>query len=619
MLKMPKSLQISRFDLLKSKPLFSTLGVSSVAAAIFAGLAVAAPQEQSIRFVDQGGQWTPELRALYYTQDQGSQLIPLTWFATLLLPDGKPFMEGALARYGYLPNPSAFNKANLPVGFSLADSSQGPMVGMTCAACHTRQIDIDATSYRIDGGPALADFQSFIVDLDAAVARVLASDEAFKAFAASVLGADAAKPEAVNALHEGVALWSLRFHTIVSRSVPKDKPWGPGRLDAIAMIYNRLNGLDLGPAPTHMLPDNMQIADAPARYPFLWNAGRQDKTQWGGWASNGNDSLALARNLGQVIGVFAAFHPNPKTPATPLDRDYLGTNSANIAGLATAEGALARLGPPVWPFPVDQALAERGREVFNRPATAGGCAECHGVAEGEPRPPSPHVLRTVLSDAGTDLRQWQIVLRSAKSGTLEGASIPGVVGPLKETDLSLNILKAVVTGTLFQLQAAQAAAQAPAAEEAAAPTAKETPSMLTPVASMTHDDMVHSMQAPDMPPQMEEAPAKPAAAAAPPGTFVYEARVLQGIWAAAPYLHNGSVPSLEELLKPAPQRVKQFKVGPAYDTRAVGLASEQATASTLTTTGCEDRNSGNSNCGHDYGTHLPADEKAALLEYLKTL
>ncbi|WP_349770486.1 hypothetical protein [Bradyrhizobium barranii] len=31
----------------------------------------------------------------------------------------------------------------------------------------------------------------------------------------------------------------------------------------------------------------------------------------------------------------------------------------------------------------------------------------------------------------------------------------------------------------------------------------------------------------------------------------YEARVLQGIWAAAPYLHNGSVPTLAELLKPS--------------------------------------------------------------------
>jgi hypothetical protein len=95
---------------------------------------------------------------------------------------------------------------------------------------------------------------------------------------------------------------------------------------------------------------------------------------------------------------------------------------------------------------------------------------------------------------------------------------------------------------------------------------------------------------------------------------------MQGIWAAAPYLHNGSVPTLFELLKPVDQRVKAFKVGPAYDTLNVGLVAEQTQFNyTLTTTDCSDRNSGNSRCGHEFGTQLSADEKKALLEYLKTL
>jgi hypothetical protein len=39
----------------------------------------------------------------------------------------------------------------------------------------------------------------------------------------------------------------------------------------------------------------------------------------------------------------------------------------------------------------------------------------------------------------------------------------------------------------------------------------------------------------------------------------------------------------------------------------------------LTTTDCSDLNSGNSRCGHEFGTQLSRDEKNALLEYLKTL
>jgi hypothetical protein len=100
----------------------------------------------------------------------------------------------------------------------------------------------------------------------------------------------------------------------------------------------------------------------------------------------------------------------------------------------------------------------------------------------------------------------------------------------------------------------------------------------------------------------------------------YESRVLQGIWAAAPYLHNGSVPTLAQLLTPAAQRVTSFPVGPAYDQVNIRLAATQpGSAYTFQATGCDDLNSGNSNCGHEYGTTLSAANKLALLEYLKTL
>jgi hypothetical protein len=98
------------------------------------------------------------------------------------------------------------------------------------------------------------------------------------------------------------------------------------------------------------------------------------------------------------------------------------------------------------------------------------------------------------------------------------------------------------------------------------------------------------------------------------------ARLLYGIWAAAPYLHNGSVPTLTELLKPPDKRISSFKIGPAYDPMVVGLAVEQPnTAAILKTTDCRDRGSENSRCGHEYGTTLSDSDKRALLEYLKRL
>ena len=81
------------------------------------------------------------------------------------------------------------------------------------------------------------------------------------------------------------------------------------------------------------------------------------------------------------------------------------------------------------------------------------------------------------------------------------------------------------------------------------------------------------------------------------------------------------MPTLAELLKPAAERVKQFKIGGAYDTINVGLAVEQSQFKDrlLVTTDCTNLNSGNSRCGHEFGTSLPEQEKKALLEYLKSL
>jgi hypothetical protein len=89
---------------------------------------------------------------------------------------------------------------------------------------------------------------------------------------------------------------------------------------------------------------------------------------------------------------------------------------------------------------------------------------------------------------------------------------------------------------------------------------------------------------------------------------------MQGIWAAAPYLHNGTVPTLAELLKPAAERVKKFKIGAVYDIVNVGLAIEQTQFSyTMSTTDCSDLNSGNSRCGHEFGTRLPSQKKRRFL------
>jgi mono/diheme cytochrome c family protein len=99
----------------------------------------------------------------------------------------------------------------------------------------------------------------------------------------------------------------------------------------------------------------------------------------------------------------------------------------------------------------------------------------------------------------------------------------------------------------------------------------------------------------------------------------YQSPPLDGLWLRAPYLHNGSVPNLNDLLKPVEQRAKVFYRGyDVYDPAEVGFitsgpAAERAGWRHDVTV------RGDSNIGHTYGTGLSAEEKMALVEYLKSL
>jgi hypothetical protein len=82
------------------------------------------------------------------------------------------------------------------------------------------------------------------------------------------------------------------------------------------------------------------------------------------------------------------------------------------------------------------------------------------------------------------------------------------------------------------------------------------------------------------------------------------------------------VPALRDLLEPAAQRPKVFYRGnDVYDGKNVGFVSAVEKENGRTFFKYDTALEGNSNAGHEgpqYGTHLPAEDKTALLEYLKT-
>lgn len=109
----------------------------------------------------------------------------------------------------------------------------------------------------------------------------------------------------------------------------------------------------------------------------------------------------------------------------------------------------------------------------------------------------------------------------------------------------------------------------------------------------------------------------------------YKARHLSGVWATAPFLHNGSVPNMWELLKPSKQRPKYFNVySMKFDPKYFGAPASEWNRNNkkcdlddkVDKEVCFDTTmAGNSNVGHEWGTTLADADKMALIEFLKYL
>jgi hypothetical protein len=541
--------------------------------------------------------WTAADRDIFYTTSQGSRILPYDWFKALRRLDvDEPFAADQLQRYGYLPNERSRTK--LPVGFVIDSRVTPNKLGMTCAACHTGQLEYqkDGVTYqlRLDGAPANADFQLFLADLTATARATSTEPKRFDTFARAVLGSSYSTAKA-DALKTGFDAWVKQFGEFMDKSLPPS-PWGPGRLDAFNMIFNRVAARDLG------LPQNFAVADAPTSYPFLWNASKQDHTQWTGGVENGLYIHALARNTGEVYGVFGEFNPKrgrftiPRVPPIILYDD----NSADFAGLQTLEEKIVALKPPPWPrevFPIDDTRAARGKTLFET-----NCSGCHGQKE------SGVVLgawATPVQVVGTDPKMSKNAAdRKVDSGTLSGSLMPKPPGarlanPANATDVLANS----VVGSLL--------AGALKGESGVRRTIRLD---LENLGLDQRLDPIKIKQFIDE--KLSGLFRKPPTA----GEGAYESRVLYGIWATAPYLHNGSVPNLWELLTPPKDRKSTFMVGSRlFDPKNVGYATDQSPFKNAIFVTDPANTNGNGNGGHAYGTALTEDERWAIIEYLKML
>jgi hypothetical protein len=378
-----------------------------------------------------------------------------------------------------------------------------------------------------------------------------------------------------------------------------DVPYGFARLDAFGAIINNVATSDL------KINENAAPPDAPVSYPFIWDSPQADRVQWNGAAFNTPVVGPLIRNVGEVLGVFGRLDIQPKG-ALSLNKGY--DNSVNLENLGRIENALKELWSPAWPTqylpPVDAALAQRGSKIYDAK-----CVSCHTKLN--PRDParSFKAVMTPVKAVGTDPKMAENYLqRKAKSGPLAGTKVMIIAGHKLEPETrSFEIVINGVTGVILR-HPARALAVGIEDVKTTKALRKLGPSKDDQAPPDDDKAMVNMKQRLDQyAVQLQPFDAT---------SFSYKARPLNGVWATAPYLHNGSVPNLWELLQPSAKRIGKFYVGSRdFDPKRVGLVYDQAQGNFVFDASL----AGNSNSGHDYGSDLSDDDKWALIEYLKTL
>jgi hypothetical protein len=576
-------------------------------------------------WLDQG--WDDAARNWYHHVSQGTDTIPIpySWFVALERPIvsvGSPglFSDAAyLDRFGFIPAPpSAANPAGLPIGFARTagvnpvNGAAFDELGLTCAACHTGRLEYGGTAILIDGGPAMTDVNQFRIALGFALGLTKLDPPRFLRFARRVLGPERTvaqtlrlKRDVDRLVIEGCKL------QIAEPSGPGNVTEGFGRLDALNRIGNEVFATQMGDKR------NYASLSAPVAYPHIWD------THWYDWVQyNSSIEQPMGRNAGEAMGVRALVSYDGRvtprfTSTVPLDR--LHQIETMLAGdqQPTAARRFTGLRSPVWPESVlpriDRARAARGATLY-----AQRCAACH--------------LPAVGTDEFWRSSAW-LPANAAGQRYLRVPVIPlDEIGtdPAQAMDMKRRVVRAPIalgfTGALRTEGSGGVYAYGPALGQ-----------IVRKVVDRWYDD--HRTSAADRERMNGYRPDGVRDGLRGPGGSVpaYKARPLNGIWATAPYLHNGAVPTLWDLLSPYAERPTSFWLGNRqFDPIKVGyVTTPLQNGFRLVTadprTGKPVR--GNGNGGHLFDTPQPGqavragtlgptltpEDRAALVEYLKTL
>ena len=389
------------------------------------------------------------------------------------------------------------------------------------------------------------------------------------------------------------------------------------RLDAFGNIQNVGTAFAL-----HDL-NNKNTPTAPVSYPFLWGTHQSNVVQWNGSAPNTPIVGPLIRNIGEVVGVFGGLSME-KAPwwEQIFGIDIRYTSTVDLLGLGHLESWVKTLRSPAWPEqyvpPIDAMKSAQGAKLYKQ-----HCANCHQVIARRDEGKQYDAVLTPLSALGTDVAMAvnadhhmakSLILQGSKEAIIAGAPFPQTAPAIK---IAVNgAVGIALKDPLIALEAGLTPDRVGNDGAGLKNTAKIV-RLPFEEAMSRHVERRKKIEDKKNAPQLQ-AQASPQQVDL--SALVYKARPLNGIWATAPYLHNGSVPSLWELMKAPQQRVKTFWVGSReFDPVAVGFVSDRGLSEFKVLNADGQIQRGNSNLGHDYGQQLSDADKWALVEYMKSL
>ncbi len=500
-----------------------------------------------------------EREELSYTSF-GSRIVDYDWFLALENASNEKLFRhnDNLTRLGFLTEPPhKFNPDGLPIGVTRDSDAKGnSWMGLTCAACHTGEVVIKGQPVRIDGGQSLINYTQFEVEILAALTATLAQPEKWQRFLQRLQknkkNIDASTLK--QKLAKSVEGLATRFAVNATQV-----PYGHGRLDAFGQIFNAVTADGLG------IIENRRPPDAPTSFPVLWDASHLDLVQWNLSAPN-KEPGPLGQNATTALAVYGTI-------------DIMGegltySSSIKIENLGYIQKKFYKLISPKWPQNLagnlDTELLSKGEKIYQKE-----CLQCHQMVDSSNPDRQLAAVAVRADEIGTDARMVNNFSEGrVKTGELEGKHFALWFGEKFTAQAKrLDVVMHVTLGALLH-------------------------NPWDSLCSIIEEFQQNKSRELNV------------------DLKYYKARPINGIWTSAPYLHNGSVPTVYDLLLPAAQRPKQFYVGNReLDTDKVGYQATFLEGSSLFDTTLP----GNSNSGHEYGIQLSEPDRKALVEYVKSL